>query len=74
MEVSSGAPTEDKALHVIEDGDGWSVLQGEGGDERRFETKSQALEAARRIGVERGVEVIVHGSDGSVQERDVFVR
>ncbi|MCM2281135.1 MAG: DUF2188 domain-containing protein [Bdellovibrionaceae bacterium] len=69
---SGSAP--EKALHVIEDSDGWIVMEGDSGGERRFETKSQALQEARRLSVERGVEVVVHGADGGIQERDVFVR
>jgi hypothetical protein len=64
----------DKVLHVIEDPKGWSVVEGDGDELRRFETKAQALDEARRLAVERHVEVVVHGADGSVQERDIFVR
>lgn len=74
MEVSTGGADADRSLHVVEDSEGWAVMEGLGGAERRFETKRQALEAARKLGVERGVEVVVHSPDGSVQERDVFVR
>lgn len=74
MENSPSRASIDRALHVLGDSEGWCVVESDGGEERRFETKNQALQAARKLGVERGVEVVVHGADGSIQERDVFVR
>ncbi len=64
-----------RTLHVIEDSDGFTLLEGEVRDVHRlFETKEQALREARRLAVERGVEVMVHSADGSVQEREMFYR
>lgn len=74
MDVSSTVSSAEHALHVVEDADGWNVVEGDGAAERHFETKEEALKEARRLAIERGVEVMVHGADGSVQERDVFVR
>ncbi len=64
-----------RTLHVISDSDGFALIEGEIRDVcRLFATKEQALQEARRLAVERGVEVMVHGADGSVQERELFYR
>lgn len=64
-----------RVLHVVEEGDGWGVVESDQSEAaHRFETKAQALSEARRISIQRGVEVVVHGPDGSILERDMFVR
>lgn len=64
-----------RTLHLIEEPEGWNLVEGEEARPlSRFETKAQAMAEARRLAIERGVEVVVHGADGSVQERDMFVR
>ena len=60
--------------HVVQREDGtWAVL-GEGNqrDTSRHDTQAQAQERAREIARNQGGDVITHGRDGKIRERDSY--
>lgn len=64
-----------KNQHVVPLGSGWAV-KGEGNE--RFtiitETKQEALEVAREIARNNHSELIIHGRDGRIQDKDSYRR
>lgn len=62
-----------KNQHVVPAGDDWGV-RGEGNDRltSRHDTKSEAESAAREIARNQHSEVVIHGRDGKIQDRDSY--
>ena len=62
-----------KNQHVVPLGNGWAV-KGEGNT--RFtvitEIKKDAVEAAREIGRNNHSELVIHGRDGRIQDKDSY--
>ena len=62
-----------KNQHVVPLGNGWAV-KGEGNT--RFtiitEIKKDAVEAAREIARNNHSELVIHGRDGRIQEKDSY--
>ena len=62
-----------KNQHVVPLGNGWAV-KGEGNE--RFtvitETKKDAVEAAREIARNNRSELVIHGRDGRIQDKDSY--
>jgi uncharacterized protein YdaT len=59
-----------KNIHVVYNNDVWQVKQEKA--ERssgNFRTQREAFECAREIAIMNGLEVIVHGKDGSIIEK-----
>ncbi len=59
-------------IHVVpEDGDGWLVRRG---NERHpigsFSTQDQAVREGRRVASEEEAELVVHGRDGQIRQKD----
>ncbi len=62
-----------KSQHVVPRGNKWAVRKS--GSERvtrRFDTRREVVEAARRLARSQGVEVFIHGRDGRIRVRDSF--
>jgi uncharacterized protein YdaT len=59
--------------HVVKRPDGWGV-RGEGNskDTSLHDTQAQAQERAREIAQNQGGDVITHGRDGKIRERDSY--
>jgi Uncharacterized protein conserved in bacteria (DUF2188) len=57
--------------HVVPDGSGWAV-QGAGNSRATsiHPTQSKAISEARGIARNQGSELLVHGRDGRIRERD----
>lgn len=57
--------------HVVKRDDGWGV-RGEGNqrDTSHHPTQADAIDAARGIARNQRSEVIIHGRDGRIRERD----
>jgi hypothetical protein len=60
-----------KNQHVIPAGDQWGV-RGEGNEKltSRHDTQREAIDAAREIARNQHSELLVHGTDGRIRERD----
>lgn len=62
-----------KNQHVVPHNAGWAVRGA--GNERVtsvHNTKATAIEAARRIAQNQGAELVTHGRDGKIQDKDSF--
>lgn len=59
--------------HVVPHDDGWAV-KPEGADRASsvHTTQAEAIERAREIARNQGVELFIHGRDGRIRERDSF--
>lgn len=62
-----------KNQHVVPRGDEWGV-RGEGNsrDTVRTGTQREANERAKEIATNQGSEVIIHGNDGKIRERNSY--
>ena len=65
-----------KSIHILYDKDGggsWKVKRiGAHGNEGVFSTKDEAFFHAREIARENDTEVIIHGQDGLIRERQSY--
>jgi len=51
----------------------WAVLgEKNSKDTSRHPTQQDAFEAAREIAINQGSEVIIHGQDGKIRERNTY--
>lgn len=59
--------------HVVQRDDGWAV-RGEGNsrDTSHHQTQSDAIDAARDIARNQQSEVVIHGRDGRIREKDSY--
>ncbi|MEK4853867.1 DUF2188 domain-containing protein [Paenibacillus sp. FSL H7-0756] len=57
--------------HVVPHEDGWAV-KGEGNSKATVvtRTKQEAVDAGRAITKSQGTELIIHGKDGKIQDKD----
>jgi hypothetical protein len=64
-----------KNQHVVPHEDGWAVV-GEGNTRATsvHETQADAIDAGREIAQHQESELLVHGRDGRIRERDSFGR
>jgi uncharacterized protein YdaT len=62
-----------KNQHVVKRPDGWAV-RGEGNkrDTSHHKTQAEAQERAREIARNQQSEVLIHGRDGKIRERDTY--
>ena len=60
-----------KNQHVVPHDDGWAV-RGEGNSRATsvHETQREAIESGREIARNQGSELLIHGRDGRIRERD----
>lgn len=59
--------------HVVTHDDGWAV-RGEGNKRvtSQHETQGEAIEAAREIARNNTSEVVIHGRDGKIRDKDSY--
>lgn len=59
--------------HVVRRDDGWAV-RGEGNskDTSRHRTQGEAIDAARGVAINQRSEVVIHGTDGKIRDRDSY--
>ena len=59
--------------HVVPQADGWAV-RGAGSARATsvFDTQAQAIDRARGIAQNQGTELLVHGRNGQIRERDSY--
>jgi hypothetical protein len=62
-----------KNQHVVSSGDKWAV-KGEKNAKASslHETQKEAISAARQIAMNNHSELIIHGRDGKIREKDSF--
>lgn len=62
-----------KNQHVVPHKDGWAI-KGEGNQKATsvHTTQQQAIDAARSIAQNKQSELLVHGRNGQIRERDSF--
>jgi uncharacterized protein YdaT len=62
-----------KNQHVVQRDTGWAV-RGEGNsrDTQRTSTQREAIERAREIAANQGSEVVIHGRDGKIREKNSY--
>ena len=59
-----------REIHVAPEEDHWTVEDGDAGIGSIHETKEEALGEARRLALEEGAAVVVHGGDGQIRDRE----
>ena len=64
-----------KNQHVVPHEDGWAV-RGEGNQKATsiHSTKREALNVGRNIAANQQAELVIHGRDGKIQDKDSFGR
>lgn len=62
-----------KNQHVVRRGDQWGVL-GEGNKRvsSLHDTQSQAIDAGRKTAKQEGSELLIHGRNGQIRERNTY--
>lgn len=62
-----------KNWHVVPHKDGWAAKR-EGSDEvsKTFRTKEEAEKYAREKARQEGGELVIHGKDGQIQDKDSY--
>ena len=62
-----------KNQHVVQTDNGWGV-RGEGNEKltSRHGTQQQAIDAAREIAINQQSELLIHGREGQIRERNSY--
>lgn len=62
-----------KNQHVVKTDDGWGV-RGEGNSRLTTikDTQKEAINAARDIAIKNKSEVVIHGRDGKIRDKDSY--
>lgn len=62
-----------KNQHVVKNGDKWSV-KGAGNEKatKNFDTQKQAIDHAKSIAKNQKSEVVIHGRDGKIRDKDSY--
>lgn len=64
---------ESPTIHVVPDGDDWSVeVEGDGVPTSSYLTEEDATAAARELARTQEADLEVHGADGEVKLRDSY--
>jgi len=59
--------------HVVPNNGDWSVKkEGAGKASRNFDTQKEAIDYARNHAREEKVELLIHGRNGQIRERDSY--
>ena len=62
-----------KNVHVTHRGDQWAVVtEGTSRADSLHQTQGQAIDRAREIARQRQAELIIHGRDNRIRERDSY--
>jgi len=62
-----------KNQHIVKRPDGWAV-RGEGNtrDTSHHQTQGDAIQKAREIAINNRAEVVIHGRDGKIRDKDSY--
>lgn len=61
-----------KNIHVVPAGDGWAIEHEGGGQRQEFERQEDAITAGTAKAQQEKVELLIHGRDGQIRERNSF--
>ncbi|WP_354684461.1 DUF2188 domain-containing protein [Cupriavidus necator] len=61
-----------KNIHVVPAGDGWAVEVEGGHGKETFDTQAEAIAAGTERARQAKVELLIHGLDGQIRERNTF--
>lgn len=56
-------------VHVVPDGDRWKLEQ-DGAEVDTFDTQAEANAAGRSVAEDAQGELVIHGADGQIREKD----
>ena len=71
----AGRSVAPKNLHVIPRADKWAVInEGNSRANSVFDTQTEAIEAARKLAKDSAGQLVVHGRNGRIRERDHYGR
>ncbi|PLP97951.1 DUF2188 domain-containing protein [Cupriavidus pauculus] len=59
-------------IHVVPAGEGWAVEAPRDGKRTMFATQEEAIEAGTQRAQADKVELLIHGRDGQIRERNSF--
>ena len=59
-------------IHVVPAGDGWAVEAAGGGRRTMYATQEEAIQAGTERAQYHQVELLIHGRDGQIRERNSF--
>jgi len=60
-------------IHVVQRETGWAVLrEGAERDSSHHQTQAEAIEQATTTARREGIEVLIHGQDGKIRERNSY--
>lgn len=59
-------------IHVVPAGDGWAVEAAGGGQRTTHPTQEEAIKAGTTRAQRDKVELLIHGRDGQIRERNSF--
>ena len=62
-----------KNIHVVPGGNNWKVKQEHAQrSSGNFRTQGEAISRAREIAIKNGQEVVIHGTDGRIREKNSY--
>lgn len=65
--------TSGRKQHVVPRDSGWAVRgAGNSRDTVRTQTQKEAIERAREIAINQKSEVVIHGADGKIREKNSY--
>lgn len=59
-------------IHVVPAGDGWAVEAAGGGKRTVYDNQDEAIKAGTEQAQRDKVELLIHGRDGQIRERNSF--
>ncbi|WER48846.1 DUF2188 domain-containing protein [Cupriavidus sp. WKF15] len=59
-------------IHVVPASDGWTVEHAGGRDRKFYPTQEEAIAAGTQKARQEKVELLIHGRDGQIRERNSF--
>ncbi|MCM3609458.1 DUF2188 domain-containing protein [Cupriavidus pauculus] len=59
-------------IHVVPAGEGWAVEAAGGGKRTMYATQDEAIQAGTERAKADKVELLIHGRDGQIRERNSF--
>jgi len=59
-------------IHVVPSDEGWAVEHAGGGNRKTFSSQEEAIRAGTEQAKREKVELLIHGRDGQIRERNSF--
>lgn len=62
-----------RPIHVVPHGDGWAAIRSGGSRHTHVaKTQREVIDAARQTARHNGTELLIHGTDGRIRQRDSY--